>query len=395
MIEKIKNIVKENYDKLVEIRRHIHSHPEIGGQEYNTQKLIIDTLENLGCYKIQKSFNTGVVALIEGKKSKSEKCIGLRADIDALGIYDLKDVEYKSQNEGVCHACGHDVHTTVLLGVAISLAKLQNEFSGYVKLFFQPAEENIGGAEPMIKEGHMENPHVDVMLGLHVSEAYDAGMFRFCYNTMQASCNDLKIVIKGYSSHAAHPENGVDSILIASQIINNLQSIVSRNVAATDSVALSFGKINGGTINNALAESVTIEGTLRTLNFNTRDIAIRNIQRMCDNIAKAYGGSAEVTVYSGYPPLINNEEMVDFVKNNAIELVGKQNVIINNIPSLGVEDFAYFAKEVPSCFYNLGCKNESKGIIYPGHNNKFDVDEESIYYGVLLQVYSVITWLNK
>lgn len=394
MIENIKKIVKENYDKLVSIRRNIHAHPEIGGTEYNTQKLIIETLESLGCYKIVKSFNTGVVALIEGKKGKSNKCVGLRADIDALGIYDLKDVDYKSQNDGICHACGHDVHTTILLGVAITLASLQNQFSGSVKLFFQPAEENLGGAEPMINEGHMENPHVDVMLGLHVAEDYNVGEFRFCYNTMQASCNDIKIDVKGYSSHAASPENGVDAILIASQIVNNLQSIVSRNVAATDSAVLSFGKINGGTINNALAESVVLEGTLRTLNFNTRDLAVNNIRRICDNISKAYGGSAEVTVYDGYPPLINNKEMVDFVKENATEIFGEKSIIVNNIPSLGVEDFAYFAKEVPSCFYNVGIRNEEKGIVYPGHNNKFDVDEQSIYFGTVLQVYSVIKWLN-
>ncbi len=396
MIEKIKQIVKKEYQELVNIRRDIHAHPEVGTKEFRTQEVIINFLEKLNCYKITKSFNTGVVALIEGKKqSDNKKCIGIRADIDALGIQDLKDVEYKSQNDNACHACGHDVHTTVLLGVAKALSYLQDEFSGYVKLFFQPAEETDGGAEPMIKEGHMENPHVDKMIGLHVSENYNVGEARFCYGTMQASSDEITIIVKGFSAHAAHPENGVDGILLASQIINNLQSIVSRNVAPTDSVALSFGKINGGTIANALAETVTIEGTVRTLNFETRNTVLNNIKRICENTAIAYGGKAEVILTPCYPPLINNSEMVDFVKEVAESVLGKEKVIVNNVPSLGVEDFSYFAQAVPSCFYNLGIRNDEKGINYPLHNNKFDVDEESIFYGVVIQTLSLIKLLDQ
>ena len=377
MLEKIKELSKQNFKNLVDIRRDIHANPEIGMLEFRTQELIINYLNKLGCFKITKSAKTGVVALIEGKQKGPKRCIGLRADIDALGIVDMKDVPYKSKNYGVCHACGHDVHTTILLGVASNLAKMQDQFSGYVKLFFQPAEENEGGAEPMIKEGFMKNPDVEVMLGLHVSENYNAGQVRFCYGTMQASSDEIKIIAKGFSSHAAHPENGVDALLIACQIVNNLQSVASRNVAPTDSIALSLGKINGGTIANALAESVTIEGTLRTLLPATRLRVIENIKRICNNVANAYGGSAEVILTPSYPPVINNEEMNDFVRENALEFIDKKDVIINNVPSLGVEDFAYFAQEVPSCFYNLGIRNEEKGIVYPGHNNKFDVDEDS------------------
>lgn len=395
MIELIKKLAKEHYNELKGIRRDLHSHPEVGKEEYRTQKLIISVLNDLGCFQVQKSANTGVIALIEGKKGKNDKCIGIRADIDALGIEDLKEVEYKSQNKGACHACGHDVHTTVLLGVAMLLSKLQNEFSGYVKLFFQPNEEGEGGAEPMIKEGHMENPKVDVMIGLHVSENYNVSEARFCYGTMQASSDDIKIIVKGYSSHAAHPETGVDAILIACQIVNNLQSIASRNVAPTDSIALSLGKINGGTIANALAETVVLEGTLRTLSHETRQKVLNNIKRICENVAIAYGGSAILEVTPSYPPLVNNEKMVDFVKEVAIEALGKDKVFVNNVPSLGVEDFSYYANVVPSCFYNLGIRNDELGINYPLHNNKFDVDENSIYYGVVIQTLSLIKWLNK
>ena len=180
MINKIKQIINEDFNRLVSIRRDIHSHPELGLEEFRTQELIIKELEKLSCYKITKSAKTGVVALIKGTKDdNNNKCVGLRADIDALPIEDMKNVEYKSQNKGLCHACGHDVHTTILLGVANALAKLQNEFSGYVKLFFQPAEENEGGAEPMIKEGHMKNPDVDIMLGIHVTDSYNVGEVRF------------------------------------------------------------------------------------------------------------------------------------------------------------------------------------------------------------------------
>lgn len=395
MLTKIKDITKDIYQKLVKIRRDIHMHPEIGLQEFRTQELIINLLNDLGCYQINKSATTGVVALIEGKKEKSSKCIGIRADIDALEIEDLKDVEYKSLHKGICHACGHDVHTTILLGVAIALAKLQDQFSGFVKLFFQPAEENEGGAERMIQEGFMENPHVEAMIGLHVTENYNVGEVRFCYNTMQASSDEIKIIVNGYSAHAAHPENGVDGILIASQIINNLQSIVSRNISPTDSVALSFGKINGGTIPNALAKTVIIEGTVRTLNEKTRLLVLNNINKISQNIACAYGGTAEVIITPCYPSLINNKMMVDFVKDVTENIITTDKIFVNNTPSLGVEDFAYFAKKVPSCFYNLGIKNESKGIVYPLHNNRFDVDEDAIYYGVVIQTASLISWLNS
>lgn len=395
MINKIKQLTKDNYEHLVAIRRDLHSHPEYGFKEFRTQELIINELEKIGGYKITKAAQTGVVAVITGKKGESNKCIGLRADIDALSIVDMKDVEYKSQNYGMCHACGHDVHTTVLLGVAKNLAEMQEEFSGTVKLFFQPAEETEGGAEPMIKEGFMENPHVDVMLGLHVSENYNVGQVRFCYETMQAASDEVTIKVKGFSSHAAHPENGVDAILVASHIVCALQSIPSRNVAPTDSVALSLGKMNGGTIANALAESVTLEGTIRTLRPSTRDRVLKTVKNICESIASSFGGSAEVIYTPCYPPVINNEEMVDFVKDTASDLFDKKDIIVNNTPSLGVEDFAYFANKVPSCFYNLGIRNEEKGIIYPGHNNKFDVDEESIYHGVALQTLATIKWLNK
>lgn len=395
MIELIKKYAKEYEQELIAIRKDIHSHPEIGRKEYRTQKLIIDLLNNLGCYDIKKSADTGVIALIEGKKAKSNKCIGIRADIDALGIEDLKDVDYKSQNKGVCHACGHDVHTTILLGVAKVLAQLQNEFSGYIKLFFQPDEEGDGGADRMIQEGNMENPKVQAMIGLHVSENYNVGEARFCYNTMQASSAEVEIKVKGFSAHAAHPETGVDAILIACQIVNNLQSIVSRNIAPTDSVALSIGKINGGTIPNALAENVTLVGTIRTLTLETREKVFNNITRLCNNIAQGYGGSVEVTFSPSYPPLINNEQMVDFTKEVAIEVLGKDKVFVNNIPSLGVEDFAYYAMKTPSCFYNLGIKNDKLGINYPLHNNKFDIDENSIYYGVVIQTLALLKWLDK
>jgi amidohydrolase len=287
------------------------------------------------------------------------------------------------------------MHTTTLLGVAKVLAKIQDDFSGYVKLFFQPAEETDGGAEPMIKEGHLENPHVDAMLGIHVTDSYNVGEVRFCYDTMQAYSDEITIVVNGYSAHAAHPENGVDGILIASQIINNIQSISSRNVSPTDSIALSFGKINGGTIANALAQKVVIDGTLRTLTKSTRDMAINNLKRLCQNIAEGYGGSAEVIITPCYPALINNKEMVDYVKEKAYQVFDSDKIFVNNVPSLGVEDFAYFAQAVPSCFYNLGIKNEQKGINAPLHNRKFDVDEEAMKDGVLIQVLSTITYLNK
>ena len=395
MLELIKKYAKMYEKELISIRKDLHSHPERGRNEYRTQKLIISVLNDLGCFSVEKCAETGVLAVIEGKKAKNDKCIGIRADIDALGIEDLKEVDYKSQNKGVCHACGHDVHTTILLGVAKVLAQLQNEFSGFVKLFFQPDEEGDGGAERMIQEGAMENPKVEAMIGLHVSENYNVKEARFCYNTMQATSAEIEIKVKGFSAHAAHPETGVDAILIACQIVNNLQSIVSRNFSPTDSVVLSIGKINGGTIPNALAESVTMVGTIRTLTLEAREKVVKNIKNICNGIASSYGGSAEVIITPSYLPLINDKRMVDFTKEVAKEVLGEEKVIQNDVPSLGVEDFSYYASLVPSCFYNLGIKNDEKGINYPLHNNKFDVDEDSIYYGVVIQTLTLLRWLNK
>lgn len=395
MLELIKKYAKMYEKELISIRKDLHSHPERGRNEYRTQKLIISVLSDLGCFSVKKCAETGVLAVIEGKKAKNDKCIGIRADIDALGIEDLKEVDYKSQNEGVCHACGHDVHTTILLGVAKVLAQLQNEFSGFVKLFFQPDEEGEGGAERMIQEGAMENPKVQAMIGLHVSENYNVKEARFCYNTMQATSAEIEIKVKGFSAHAAHPETGVDAILIACQIVNNLQSIVSRNFSPTDSVVLSIGKINGGTIPNALAETVTMVGTIRTLTLDAREKVVKNIKNICNGIASSYGGSAEVIITPSYLPLINDKKMVDFTKEVAKEVLGEERVIQNDVPSLGVEDFSYYASLVPSCFYNLGIKNDEKGINYPLHNNKFDVDEDSIYYGVVIQTLTLLRWLNK
>ena len=395
MLELIKKYAKMYEKELISIRKDLHSHPERGRNEYRTQKLIISVLNDLGCFSVEKCAETGVLAVIEGKKAKNDKCIGIRADIDALGIEDLKEVDYKSQNKGVCHACGHDVHTTILLGVAKVLAQLQNEFSGFVKLFFQPDEEGDGGAERMIQEGAMENPKVEAMIGLHVSENYNVKEARFCYNTMQATSAEIEIKVKGFSAHAAHPETGVDAILIACQIVNNLQSIVSRNFSPTDSVVLSIGKINGGTIPNALAESVTMVGTIRTLTLEAREKVVKNIKNICNGIASSYGGSAEVIITPSYLPLINDKRMVDFTKEVAKEVLGEEKVIQNDVPSLGVEDFSYYASLVPSCFYNLGIKNDEKGINYPLHNNKFDVDEEAISYGVLIQTLATINYLNK
>ncbi len=397
MKEKIEKLTKDNHNNLIEIRRYLHSHPEDGFLEYLTSQKVIEELNKLKVFDIKKSAITGVVAIIKGNKSSDEplKCIGIRADMDGLQIQDLKDVSYKSKHIGFAHACGHDAHTTILLGVAHNLVKLQDSFSGYVKLFFQPAEETDGGALPMIKEGYMENPHVDVMIGLHVNENYEVGHIRFCYDTMQASSAEIKIIINGKGAHAAHPENGVDGILVASKIIDSLHTIVSRYIAPLNSAAVNIGKINGGSALNSLAEVVTMEGTIRTLTEETMDYISRLLKQMCNGIASGFGATAEVIIVPTYPPLINNKQIVDFISKVAEEIYPLGHIHKDSIPSLGVEDFAYFAKAVPSCYYNIGVANKEKGIIYPGHNGHFDIDEESLYHGTVIQTLSVLKLLNR
>ena len=386
-------LVDEIYPQLVAIRRDLHRHPELGLEEYQTADKIENYLSKWGVEVTGRIQETSIVGLIKG--CSGEKTIGLRADIDALPIQEENEVKYASIYPGKMHACGHDVHTTILLGAAYVLQHLKNEYEGNVKLFFQQAEETVGGAKTMIKAGCLENPEVDHVLGLHVCPLLNVGEVGFNSGRSYASSDAITLDIFGKQAHGAYPHEGVDAVLIASHIIVALQSLVSRNLSPFEPAVLSFGTINGGTAPNVIANHIKVTGTLRTLDNKTRHFMKKRLFEVADNIAEAYEGEVKLSVEPGYDPLVNSDLVVDEVKQVATELLGKEQVVTLKHPSLGVEDFAYFAEAVPSCFYRLGVANDQKGINAKLHESTFDIDEEAIKIGVCLQVLSVLSLLNK
>jgi len=284
---------------------------------------------------------------------------------------------------------------TVLLGAAMILKEKQEQLNGNVKLLFQPAEETIGGAKPMIEAGVMENPKVDAVLGLHVSSDISTGEIGVKYGQMNASSDTIKIILHGKSSHGAYPQDGVDAIMMAGQVLTALQSIVSRNVDPRNSAVVTIGTIRGGAQSNIIADKVELVGTVRTLDPNTRYLVISRIEKIVTQIADAMGGRAEFIREKGYTALINTDEIVDVVKENAEEILGLDKVHVIKQPSLGVEDFAYFAQEAPGAFYILGCRNEEKGIIHEAHYCLFDIDEDCLVIGAALQAQNVLSLLEE
>lgn len=385
----------EIFDELVNIRRDFHINPELSQQEYRTQKKIQSYLNEWGIenYSIAQ---TGVVGLIKG--INPGKTIGIRADIDALPIHEKSTQSYGSVNEGVMHACGHDAHTTILLGIAKimkEMADSEETFNGNVKLLFQPAEETVGGAKRMIAEGCMQNPTVDYVLGLHVMPYIDAGMVELKHGKLNAATDTIRITLKGKSSHGAYPDEGIDAIAMAGSVITSLQTIVSRNISPLNSVVISLGKISGGVKTNVIADEVKIAGTLRTLDDDTRKFVKQRIKEIVKNTANAYGGKGSADFREGYKSLINNDEVVDIVKENAEKLIGKGKVVFKEFPSLGAEDFSYFLDEAKGAFFHLGCGNKEKGITSVIHTETFDIDEECLKIGIQLQINNVLSLMNK
>lgn len=386
------NRVNDIFDDLVEIRRDFHKNPELSENEFRTQAKIREYLDSWGIENYECA-QTGVVGIIRGKEPGNT--VGLRADIDALPITEKNNTIYCSVNTGVMHACGHDAHTTILLGVGKIIKEMEASLKGNVKLFFQPAEETIGGAMRMVKEGCMKNPTVDFILGLHVMPYVEVGKVELKYGKLNASTDNVKIIIKGKTAHGAYPEKGIDSIVIAGHIITALQSIVSRNISPLNSLVLSLGRINGGIKDNVIANEVIISGTLRTLDEESRTFAKNRINDIVTKTAAAFGGEGIPLFYEGYKALINNNDVVDIIKENSEKLLGSENVVYKEFPSLGAEDFSYFSDVAKGAFFHLGCGNIEKGITAPIHTENFDIDEKCLKIGVELQVLNVLSLLNK
>ena len=381
-------------DELKQIRRTLHQYPELGFEETNTSKYIKEFLTKEGI-EYTEFAKTGVCGIINGTKEGNNKVIALRADIDGLPIQDKKTCEYSSKVKGKMHACGHDGHTTILLGTAKILNKHKDEFSGTVKLIFEPAEETTGGAKEMIKEGVLENPKVDVMCGLHVEETIDCGSIMVRKGTVNAASNPFNITIKGAGGHGAYPDTAIDPIVIAGHVITSLQSIVSREIKPVNPSVVTIGSIHGGTAQNIIPSEVKMSGIIRTMTNEDREFAKQRLKEIVNGICTTFRGSAEIEIEESYPCLYNDDDMVDLLEKSAIEILGVENVKLQKNPKLGVESFAYFANEVPSVFYFLGIRNEKKGIIHSAHNNLFDIDEDALPIGVAIQCEIAVNYLTR
>ncbi len=377
---------------LIKMRRDFHMHPELGMEEHRTSKIVGDILENLGI-KVQRNVaNTGVVGLLEGELKG--KTVALRADMDALPIQDVKDVEYASTISGIMHACGHDAHTAILLGTAMILSKMRDKLLGNVLFIFQPAEETVGGAEPMIKQGVLKNPKVDAIFGLHMASDIETGKIGVKHGITNASSNEFQLEIIGKSTHGATPHLGIDAITISTKVINFLQTVISRQIDPTDNAVLTVGTINGGTQSNIISDRVYMTGTIRTFAPGLNDIIADKIKKLLEGITASMGGSFILKINRGYPTLHNHSEMVELVESAAKEIIGEENIINIQKPRLGAEDFAYFVQEVPGAFWRLGCKDPKSNIELSDHSSEFDIDEDSLPIGVAMHIKTVLNFLS-
>lgn len=359
----------------------LHKNPELGRQEYKTQALILKELEAMGV-EATPIADTGVMGIIRG--GKPGKTVAFRADMDALPVQEETDLPYKSQNPGVMHACGHDVHTTVLLGAAKLLNARKDSLCGNVKLFFQPDEEGWGGAERMIKAGCMENPKVDAVFFGHSSPLLPVGTISLRPGATSAASNPFTLTFRGKGAHGAQPHNGADAIVAACQVVTALQTICSRRTNPTDSVVVTIGAFHAGTAENIIPETATLKGTIRTLSPETRKRAEADLRQITEGIAAAMGVAVEIDIMEGYAATINDEAMTQQVKSSAEKLLGEENVRISKAPSLGVEDFSYFCQAAPGCYYNLGVGMAEQGSNYPLHNPRFTADLSALAYGAAL-----------
>lgn len=376
----------DNYSNFYQkVRRQLHRCPELGFELTKTVEIVTHYLDEMKVNYKKNIGKIGVVAEIEGKNK--EITVALRADMDALPILENSDKEYKSQNIGKMHACGHDAHTAILLGVAKVLSQVKDKLPCNVRFIFQPAEETSGGAKPMIDDGALDG--VNCIFGLHVDEDLDCGKIGIKYGAVNASSTDVKIEVEGKSCHGAYPSDGVDAIVVMANIITSLQSIISRNTDARDALVINLGKISGGTKENIVPQNVVCTGTMRTLSPSVKEMGKKRISEMVEYIAKAYGGQGKASFNDGYVALINHDEYVDLVKESAENLLGDNNIQVKKVANMGVEDFAYYVEKVPGAFFTLGVRNEEKGIIHPAHNDRFDLDEDALPIGVKMQILNI------
>lgn len=389
-IDTINSKASAIFEKVIAYRKHMHAHPELSFQEIETMKFVSDTLTELGIEHTTGVGKTGVVGLIKASHHSNEMtCIGLRSDLDALPILEETGLDFASENKGVMHACGHDVHTSILLGVAEILNELREELPQPVKLIFQPGEEqNPGGATLMIADGVLENPTVKEMYALHVFPEMESGKVGFKEGLYMASSDEIHLTIHGKGGHGATPAACIDPIVIGANIIVQLQQIVSRKCNPSIPSVLTFGHFEALGSTNVIPSTAKLKGTFRTMDEHWRAEALSLIKQQIHAIAESQGATVELTISKGYPFLKNDPQLTQTLKAKAIEVLSTQNVI--DLPiRMTSEDFAFYAQKIPICFFRLGVRNEAKGIIHAVHNSKFDSDDQALITGMKMMSVAV------
>ncbi len=385
----IKTLIEKHYNSIVNLRRHFHMHPELSAVEFNTQEKIMDELLALGL-EPKKIATTGVIAQLQG--ISPGKTIAIRADIDALELQDECNKPYQSQNPGVCHACGHDGHTAMLIGVAKTLVELKHEFSGTVRFLFQPSEERFpGGAEAMIAAGALDG--VDCIIGTHLWQTLEVGTIGITYGPMMASPDEFTIKIKGRGGHASMPHQTVDALLVGAQVAVALNTIVSRQVDPMEQAVISLGVFKAGDTFNIIPDTALLNGTVRSFSQEMRTLLFDRIEQVTAGICQASGATFTFDRHLGFLPVINHPEISKVLADAGAEALGSEKVLTIN-PVMGGEDFSQYLEKVPGAFMFVGIGNKEAGIIYPQHHPKFDMDEKALFHGVEVMTRAALTLLK-
>jgi amidohydrolase len=398
--ETLRGDIDEILPGVVADRRYLHTHPELGFQEFETAKMVAERLRSLGVEDIRTGIaKTGVTGLIRGTGAGAgagaDKVVLVRADMDALPIEEENDVDYRSQHPGVMHACGHDAHTAMLLGVARLLMERRDSFAGTVKVLFQPCEEKPpGGAQAMIAEGVLEDPKVDAVFGMHMAQGLDLGKIRLRPGPAMAAADHFTITIHGKGGHGAHPDVTVDPVMIGAQIVVALQTIVGREVDPVDPAVVTVGAFIAGNAPNVIPDAAELRGTVRSFDPDRRQMLAERVQAVVKGIAATMRAEAEIHYDFGYPATVNDAAMTELVREVASEVVGPDNVI-EAPQQMGAEDFSYFLEQAPGCFFFVGSKNEEKGLVWGHHHPRFDIDEESLGIGIETMTRTVLRYLGE
>jgi amidohydrolase len=382
-LNKIRPEIQSLQPQLVALRRQLHQHPELGFREQMTADLIQKKLQEWGIQHQTGIAKTGIVAILQGKKTSFNlKGLAIRADMDALPIQEENNVTYKSQHDGVMHACGHDGHTAIALMTAYYLSKHRNDFAGTVKIIFQPAEEGPGGAKPMIAAGVLKNPDVDAIVGLHLWNNLPLGTIGVRSGPLMAAVEKFDLSIQGRGGHGAMPHQTVDALLVGAQIVTALQSIVSRNVDPIDSAVVTIGEFKSGTARNVIADTAQLHGTVRYFNPQLEGFFQQRITAVIQGICEAYGATYKLNYVATYPAVINDQRVTELVRSIAIDLVDTSLGIVPECQTMGGEDMSFFLQEVPGCYFFLGSANPDQDLAYPHHHPRFDFDETALMVGV-------------